>query len=74
MKVILTMYLCSVVQLECMAPYTYPDKYNDLYSCMISGYTKAYSEVVKIGKDEINSKMLFIKFRCTQLHDEEKDA
>jgi hypothetical protein len=57
-----------------MAPYTYPDKYNDLYSCMISGYTKAYSEVVKIGKDEINSKMLFIKFRCTQLYDEEKDA
>ena len=74
MKVILTMYLCSVIQLECIAPYTFSDRYNDLYSCMLSGYEKAYDKVKEIGKKDINSDMLFIKFRCTQVPDDEKDA
>ena len=74
MKVLLTMYLCSVIQLECIAPYTFPDRYNDLYSCMLSGYEKAYNKVKEIGKKDINADMLYIRFRCTQVPDEEKDA
>ena len=74
MKVVLTMYLCSLIQLNCMAPFTYPETYNDLYSCMISGYEQAYAKTKEIGRQNINKDMLFIKFRCTQLYDEEKDA
>ena len=74
MKVVLTMYLCSLIQLECITPYTFPDRYNDLYSCMLSGYEKAYDKVKEIGKKDLNSDMLFIKFRCTQVPDDEKDA
>ena len=68
------MYLCSVIQLQCMPPYTFPDKYDDLYNCMISGYEKAYDKTIEIGKTDINKDMLYIKFRCTQVPDEEKST
>jgi hypothetical protein len=41
---------------------------------MLSGYEKAYAKVKEIGKQDINKDMMFIKFRCTQVPDEEKDA
>ena len=74
MQVVLTILFCSVLHLECMAPYTFPEKYKDFYSCMVAGYEKSLAKTIELGKHEVNSKMYFIKFKCTRVSDEEKGA
>ena len=72
MQVVLTVLLCSVLHLECMAPYTFPERYNDFYSCMVAGYEKSLAKTIELGKHEVNSELYFIKFRCTEVHEEEE--
>ena len=74
MNIALAIFMCSFIHSECMAPYVFPEKHASHYECMISGYEKAYAKVKEIGKQDINKDMMFIKFRCTQVPDEEKDA
>jgi hypothetical protein len=55
-----------------MAPHTFPERYNDFYSCMVAGYEKSLEKTIELGKHEVNSEMYFIKFRCTEIPEEEE--
>ena len=41
---------------------------------MVDGYEKSLAKTIELGKHEVNSEMYFIKFKCTQVPDEEEDA
>ena len=74
MQVILTIVLCSMLELECMAPYTFDIKYKDMYTCMLDGYEKSAAKIKELGKRRVNGELIFIKFRCTKIPNEEKGA
>ena len=74
MQVMLTVILCSMLELECMAPYTFTERYKDMYTCMLDGYEKSADKIKELGKRIVNGELLFIRFRCTQIPNEEKGA
>ena len=70
MEFVLTMIICAYVEgkTSCMPPYRINETYTDGYSCMLSGYTKAYDKIVEIGKDDVNKFNIYIKFGCNEDH------
>tara|TARA_R100000655_G_C2991554_1_gene193176 strand:+ start:1842 stop:2045 length:204 start_codon:yes stop_codon:yes gene_type:complete len=61
------MILCSGVSSTCMQPHPMQDTlYNDIYSCMIAGYTESISKTKEIGIDDVNEYKIYIKFYCTE--------
>ena len=46
MEYVLTMIMCAFIEgkTSCMPPHTFDTKYEDGYSCMLDGYTKAYDK------------------------------
>nr|BAR31591.1 hypothetical protein [uncultured Mediterranean phage uvMED] len=69
MKVFLTMIMCSIVngQTTCIDPYTFPESYEDSYSCLIQGYQKSIDKVEEIGREAINEHGIYIKFGCNEI-------
>ena len=59
----LTMIMCSSVANTCLQPH-YMTTYDDLYKCMIAGYTEAIHKTQEIGVEEINEHEIYIKFHC----------
>jgi hypothetical protein len=57
-----------------MAPYTFDTRYKDMYTCMLDGYEKSAAKIKELGKRRVNGELIFIKFRCTQIPNEEKGA
>ena len=64
MKIALAIVMCSYIQVECMPPYEFPERYASHYECMIAGYEKSLSKMKKIGKKDINKDQVFFKFAC----------
>ena len=64
MKWILVVVMCSGWQNMCLDPYVFKDKYDDVYSCMIDGYTKAIEKTEELGRKEVNAHKIYIKFDC----------
>ena len=64
MKYTLLMLICSYVAGECMPPHPMPTKYDDMYSCMESGYTESLKKLQAIGKSEVNEHEIYIRFIC----------
>ena len=64
MKYILTITLCSLVDNVCLPPHSFPQLYNDLYTCQIDGYSKAIEKIEEIGINEINKHKIYTSFRC----------
>ena len=54
MKIALAIVMCSYIQVECMPPYEFPERYASHYECMIAGYEKSISKMKEIGKKSIN--------------------
>ena len=44
MKYILTITLCSMLENVCVNPHTFPRVYDDLYTCQLDGYKKAFEK------------------------------
>ena len=65
MKFTLLMLMCSYVAGECMPPHPMPTKYNDMYSCMEAGYEEAKNKTLKVGTEQVNKDLIYIKFYCT---------
>lgn len=65
-KIILTFIICSYSTGQCLPPYEYPNEFNDMYDCMMSGYSESINKTKEIGKDQINTYGIYIKFGCTQ--------
>ena len=60
MKYILTITLCSMLENVCVKPYTFPTVYDDLYTCQLNGYKKAFEKIEEIGSDKINEFKIYI--------------
>ena len=65
MKIILSLLICSQVHVTCMAPYEWPEKFNNNYDCMMFGYAESIVKMKEIGKEEANKHGIYIRFVCT---------
>ena len=45
MKFILTILICSQVGGTCLPPYKVPEKFDDGYDCMVTGYEMALDKI-----------------------------
>ena len=72
MKVALVFLLCSSVNVGCLDPIPYPEKFKDEYTCLLKGYTESKKLLKQIGKEDVNSEGLFYKFDCMQIKPEEE--
>jgi len=68
MKYILTITLCSMLENVCVKPYTFSNVYNDLYTCQLDGYKKAFEKIEEIGSDRINEFKIYTTFACKQIN------
>ena len=66
MKFILTMLICSQVGGTCLPPYQVPEKFDDGYDCMVTGYEMALDKLQEMGREDVNKHNIFIKFGCHQ--------
>ena len=64
MKWVLVVMMCSGYQGMCLDPVKLDKIYDDVYSCMIDGYTKAIEKTEEVGRREVNAHKVFIKFDC----------
>ena len=67
MKVFLVLYLCSSVANTCLNPIIIPDPFEDDYTCLLDGYNKSYEKLVEIGKHDVNTSGIYIKFDCKEI-------
>ena len=74
MKVTLFLILCSYVAGECMAPHAYPKQFNDQYDCFIEGYNQSILKMKEIGREEINTHEIYIRFICGSDEEEKQDT
>jgi len=66
MKFILIMLICSQVGGTCLPPYKVPEKFDDGYDCMVTGYEMALDKLQEMGREDVNKHNIFIKFGCHQ--------
>ena len=64
MKILLIIYICSSVSNTCLPPFKYDGIFTDVQSCMLKGYQEGYNWTQKLGKEEINTNKVYVKFRC----------
>ena len=63
MKVALVMIVCSQIEGECLSPH-FLRHYDNLYNCLLGGYTEAIEKTKEIGKNEITKHEIIVKFNC----------
>lgn len=73
MKILLSAIICSVVMGECLPPHTFPKLYEDMYTCMLDGYTVSREKMEQIGQEAVNENELYIKFYCKDYTVPEKE-
>ena len=64
MEVVLILYMCSALEKTCLDPYVWPDRFYDLYGCMMQGYKESGKKIAEIGRKEVNKHDIYIKFEC----------
>jgi len=65
MKIILTLFMCSISAGECLPPYEWPERFRDSYDCMQFGYKESHRKMEEIGRVEVNKHGIYIRFVCT---------
>ena len=60
MKILLILYMCSYTAGSCLPGHQWPDKFNDMYDCMMMGYSTSIDKMVEIGRAEVNEYDIFI--------------
>jgi len=66
MKLILIMYVCSVVGNTCMPPIQAPEIYNSWYECSLNGYQKSLDILEEMSTDQVNEHKIYTKFYCKE--------
>ena len=64
MEVALILYMCSAIERTCLDPYVWPDRFYDKYGCMIEGYRESEKKMTEIGRKDVNTHDIYIKFEC----------
>jgi|TARA_E500000305_G_scaffold15926_1_gene11683 hypothetical protein len=67
MKIILTLFMCSISAGECLPPYKWPENFKDSYDCMHFGYKESQRKMEEIGRVEVNKHGIYIRFVCTPI-------
>ena len=69
MKIVLTIIMCSIIdgKTTCVEPYTFPTYYNDSYTCLLEGYQKSIDKIKAIGRKDVNTFGIYIKFGCQEI-------
>jgi len=65
MKFVLSLIICSQIAGTCMPPYQWPDVFESQYECMIFGYEESLNKMKEIGRQEVNTHNIYIRFTCT---------
>ncbi len=74
MKIALVFLLCSSVNVGCLDPIPYPEKFEDEYTCLLKGYDESKKLLERAGKETVNTHGLFYKFDCIEIKLEEEDT
>ena len=64
MKFMLVMALCSQLYGTCMTPVNNDKRYIDFQSCLIEGYEQSAIVLKSLPTNEVNSKQLYVMFKC----------
>jgi hypothetical protein len=67
MKIILIIYICSVVGGSCANPIQIEPPYKDSFDCHVDGYKKSVDLLEEMGRDEVNKYEIYTKFTCKKL-------
>ena len=67
MKIILVIYVCSVLGESCLPPIQIDKPYKDSFDCHTDGYKKSVDILEEMGRDEVNKFEIFTKFTCKKL-------
>ena len=51
----------------CIEPHTFPEAYEDVYTCLLDGYKKSIIKTEEIGREDINTHGIYIKFDCKEI-------
>ena len=74
MKFGLVLFLCSFVAEECLPPHYFHEKFEDEYTCLMTGYEQSILKMEEIGREEINKHSMYIKFVCAEIKLPEEDT
>ena len=66
MKIILVLYMCSYVGGSCLPGLQWPNKFNDMYDCMQTGYSESMKKIEQLGREDVNEHEIFIRFACVK--------
>ena len=64
MKIILVLYMCSYVGSSCLPGHQWPEKFDDMYDCMQTGYSESMKKMEAVGRKDVNEHEIFIRFAC----------
>ena len=64
MKFLLTLIMCSYVDQVCLPPHPWPTQFDDAYDCMMVGYDEAKAKLEEIGREDVNTHQIYIRFVC----------
>jgi hypothetical protein len=66
MNYILILYVCSIVNNECLPDYQHKEYFNDWYSCMTIGHTDSLDIYTKLGVERANLDEIAVGFECLE--------
>ena len=74
MKFALVLFLCSYTADSCLAPYPFPVKFEDEYTCLMEGYNQSIAKMEEIGQEEVNEHSIYVRFVCAGIEQEESET
>ena len=69
MKFILTLYVCSYLDLTCSPPVEYPKIFNNWHDCVIEALDETKQLIKEVPQDVVNKNRLATKYTCPQTSD-----
>ena len=69
MKYVLILYLCTFAgqQPQCPSSSIVGVEFNNYYDCITEGYKHSYTRLKELSKEEVEEKLLAIKFECRKV-------
>ena len=65
MKIILILYVCSYVGSSCLPGYQWPNKFDDMYDCMQTGYSESMKKIEEFESTQKNQDLAkYAKMIC----------
>jgi hypothetical protein len=66
MKILLILYMCSYTAGSCLPGHQWPNKFDDMYDCMQTGYLESIKKMEEVGRKDVNKYEFFIRFACVE--------